>query len=289
MSTTSNNIRFSFFGSSRMSVIVLDELKKQGLFPVSIITTPDKPQGRKQIMTANVTKQWAEENNIPFYHPSKFDEAFVEVLKKENVDVFIVASYGKILPDYIINLPQAKTLNIHPSLLPQYRGASPLQSVIIDDTKNTGVSIMRIDEQMDHGPIVAQEKVHVNEWPIYDDFEEDMARRGARLVAKILPNWISGRIPEQGQDHGKATYTKKFSKEDGLIDLSADPYSNFRKIQAFHTWPQAFFMHEHDSKSIRVKITEAIYQNEKLILKKVIPEGGKEITWEDFERGYKKQ
>jgi methionyl-tRNA formyltransferase len=283
---TTLNIPFSFFGSSRFSVLVLDEMKRADLLPISIITTPDKPQGRKLALTPNPVKTWAIAHNIKVHTPEKLDAIFIEELKKESADVFIVASYGKILPENIINLPRRKTLNIHPSLLPQYRGATPLQSAILNDTKNTGVTIMRIDEKMDHGPIVAQEKVDITEWPTYDEFEKIMAETGARLLVNILPDWVAGKISEQEQDHSAATYTKKITKEDGLLDLSADSYELFRKIQAFSTWPQAYFFLEHNGKNIRFKITQASYEQGSLKIEKLIPEGGKEISYEDFERGY---
>ncbi len=280
-------MNFIFFGSSQFSIFVLDELAKLGFTPSAIVTTPDKPQGRKLIMTPNIVKTWSLNHGIKVYDPAKIDANFIEILKAESADVFIVASYGKILPKDLIELPPRKTLNIHPSLLPQYRGASPLQAAILNDTKHTGVSIMRIDEEMDHGPIVAQKEITVNEWQTYEVFEEMMAREGAILLATILPDWIAGKIAEKEQDHSAATYTKKSKKEDGLIDLSGDPYVNFRKIQAYHQWPQAYFMISKNSKDMRVKITAASFSGGKLVIEKVIPEGKNEMSYSDFQSGFK--
>lgn len=284
-----SKIKFVFFGSSRLSVIVLDELEKLGLTPSLVVTTPDKPQGRKLKIQHNVVKEWALSKNIPVLDPAKLDDATVERLRGENSQAFIVASYGKIIPKKVLNILPNRTLNIHPSLLPKYRGASPLPTAMLDDAKETGISIMRIDEEMDHGPIVAQKPIHVNEWPTYDDFEEMMAREGARLLAQILPDWISGKVSEKAQDHSQATYTKKTVKEDGLLDLNADPYVNFRKIQAYHEWPQAYFMFKTADKEIRVKVTEASFKDNKLVIEKVIPEGKKEMSYKDFLSGYAKK
>jgi methionyl-tRNA formyltransferase len=278
--------RFVFFGSSRLSVIVLDELENLGFMPSVVVTTPDKPKGRKLAITPNPVKEWAQNREIKVFDPEKLDTAFTHELKNSECDFFVVASYGKIIPSEIINLPKFKTLNIHPSLLPKYRGASPLPSAMIDDTKETGVTIMRLDEQMDHGPIVAQKKITVSEWPIYEDFEEMMAKEGAKLLALTIPAWLEGKIKETEQDHSAATYTKKISKEDGEIDLNSDPYSNFRKIQAYHQWPQAFFFVDSGKKKIRVKITSAEFKAGKLMIKKVVPEGKKEMNYEAFMRGY---
>lgn len=282
---------FAFFGSSRLSVIVLNQLFDLGLIPQFVVTTPDKPVGRKQIITPNVVKQWAVAKKIPVYDPVKLDLNFTKQLREKFDDqnipqVFLVASFGKIIPTKIIDIPKNKTLNIHPSLLPQYRGPSPLPTAILEDTKNTGVSIMVVDEEMDHGPVIAQKEITVDEWPIYEDFEEYMAKEGAKLFVEILPDWIEGKIEPKEQDHSKASYTKKIAKEDAEIDLSADPYTNFRKIQAYHEWPQAFFFIARKGKKIRIKIIDACYKDGILTIQKVIPEGGKEMSYADYKRGY---
>ena len=286
---SSNPLKFVFFGSSEMSVSALDELEKAGLRPQVVVTTPDKPQGRKLVLTPNVVKQWAQAKGIVVLNPAKLDSDFMANLKlvtgSVTVDVFLVASYGKIIPKAVIEIPTYGTLNIHPSMLPLYRGASPLQNAMLDDAKKTGVTIMMIDELMDHGPIVAQKEVLIKEWPEYEVFEDMMAREGARMFVAVVEKWISGEVKPTDQDHAKATYTKKFIKEDGLLDLSADPYLNFRKIQAFHVWPQAYFMFEAGEKKLRVKITKATFGNGKLQIEKVIPEGGREMAYGDFVKG----
>ena len=221
----------------------------------------------------------------------------------------VLLGYFLIIPNEIIELPKFKTLNIHPSLLPQYRGASPLPTAMLDDTKKTGVSIMQLDAEMDHGPIIAQKIIEILNWPTYEEFEEMMAIVGAHLLAETLPRWIDGKIVPTPQDHSKATYTKKITKEDGLIEFTVDELNNlhkldskkayeiFRKIQAFHEWPQVYFFiektgpNEDPNKKIRVKITQASFKklddNEGLLfIEKVIPEGKKEMSYDDFLRGY---
>lgn len=295
-------IPFVYFGSSRLSVIVLDELLKRGFTPSLIVTTPDKPQGRKLIITPNIVKTWALEHHIPVLNPVKLDDVFLADLHRTPCDLFIVASYGKIIPTVIIELPKYKTLNIHPSLLPQYRGASPLPTAILEDTKKTGVSIMQLDTEMDHGPIIAQKEInitdHFKEWPTYPDFEAFMAREGAQVLANILPDWVQGNISIREQNHSQATYTKKISKDSACIDFSQSElkntdtiahdraYSIFRKIQAFNGWLDTYFFIEHNEKKMRVKITEASFENNHLNIKKVIPEGKKEISYSDFKKNY---
>lgn len=295
MSVVNNNMQipFAFFGSSKFSLIVLNELKHLGFFPKCIVTTPDKPKGRKLILTPNEVKLWAFNNKVTCFDPEILDSTVEKELAEQKCDVFIVASYGKIIPEKIISLPRAQTLNIHPSLLPKYRGASPLQTAMLNDDKNTGVSIMRIDEKMDHGPIVAQKEVVITEWPTYEKFEEQMAKLGAQLLADILPSWVAGMIKETPQDHTKATYTKKSKKEDGLLEfnkekmeLIGDHYEIFRKIQAYHEWPQAYFLLTRNDKQIRVKVIEASYKDGKTAIEKVVPEGSKAMSFADFKLGY---
>lgn len=277
-----HKISFVFFGSSSFSVFVLEELAKAGFVPKVIITTPDKPRGRGLVLSPTPVKHWAIEKNIPFYAQEKLDSQFAEKLKKENCDVFVVASYGKIIPSIILDIPPKKTLNVHPSLLPKFRGASPLQSAMLEDAKNTGVTIMRINEKMDEGPVVAQKEIVISEWPVYEVFEEDMARAGGVLLSDILLEWVEGKITEKPQNHSLATYTKKITKADGLIDMSADPYTNFRKIQAFHIWPGAYFFAERGGEKIRVKITSASFKDGILTIKRVTPAGGRDMDYKDF-------
>ncbi len=282
-----DSLKIGFFGSSKVSIYVLDELKKAGLIPALIITTPDRPQGRGMKMAPNVVKTWAAENNVRALDPEKLDDDFASMLEKEACDLFIVASYGKIMPAGIVNMPKHKTLNVHPSLLPRYRGAAPLPTTILDDTKDTGVTIMRMDEKMDHGPIVAKKEITIAEWPTYEVFEEMMAREGGKVLADCIPAWIRSTLKEIEQNHSLATFTKKIKKEDGLLDLAADPYMNFRKIQAYHEWPQAYFFAEKGDKKARVKVTAASFRDDKLHIEKVIPEGGREMGFSDFLKGYK--
>jgi len=281
-------MKYAFFGSSKASIYVLDELMNAGFKPDLIVTTPDKPQGRAMKLTPNVVKVWAQENHIKCTDPAILDADFESTLRSYECDLFIVASYGKIMPASIVFMPKYKTLNVHPSLLPDLRGASPLQSTILQDKKSTGVTIMRMDEKMDHGPLVAVKHVNISEWPIYEEFEELMLREGGKLLSSIIPEYISGKITEHEQDHSKATFTKKIIKEQAEITLSDDPYANFRKIQAYHESPIAFFTINKNGRNFKVKITSASYENGDLVIHTVIPEGSKEMSFKDFESGYGK-
>lgn len=282
-------IKFIFWGTSEFSVYILNSLKSKGFLPALIISTPDMPQGRKLEIKPTQTKIWAEENKIPILQPSslKNNKEFVTALTAYNPDVSIVASYGKIIPDILLNIPKHKTLNVHPSLLPKLRGPSPIETAILKDMKKTGVSIMRLDAEMDHGPLLAHLEYNVPEWPKREELEKTFGEIGGELLANVLPKWVAGEIDEIDQDHSKATYCVKIEKNDALLDLAAKPYENFRKVQAYSGWPNAFFFLENDGKKIRVIIKEAKYENGDFIITRVIPEGKKEMSRDDFMRGQK--
>lgn len=284
-------VKIVFFGSSDFSVYCLDDLKTRGFLPSLIITTPDQPAGRKLIMTPTPVKAWAMDNKVQCLAPEKLNTEFIEQIKNEYSlnTVFLVASYGKIIPKSVIDLPEFKTLNIHPSLLPKYRGPSPLQTQILNNEKEVGVSIMLIDEKVDHGPILVQKKVSIPDWPVkFIELEKITAEVGAKLFIDNLPAWTSGQIEPREQDHKLATFTQKIEKTDGLLDLElGDPLQNFLKIQAFSTWPQAHFFIVKNDKKVRVIIKGAEFSGDKLFITKVLPEGKKEMTYADFLRGLK--
>jgi len=276
-------IKIAFWGSSDFSAIAVDELKRNGVIPDIIVTTPDKPQGRKMILTPTPAKKWAEENGIECITPTKLkDPQFLEKLKEYNL--MIVASYGKIIPQEVIDIPKYKILNIHPSLLPKYRGASPLQNQILNNEQEVGVSIMQVDIEMDHGPIIKQKKVEMEGWPIgFTKLQENLAKEGAKIIIEILPDWIKGKIEPKEQDHEAATFTKKVEKANGFIDIkNDDQFKNYLKILAYEEWPRAYFEIEKDSKKIRIIITKAIWKDDALEIQKVIPEGKKEMDYKSF-------
>lgn len=287
-----------FFGGSDFSVLVLDELKTQNILPNLIITTPDKPKGRKLVLTPTPVKIWAQKNNIEVIDPVSLKKPVLingqeilakDFLVKQNWDLFLVASYGKIIPQSILDIPQKGTLNVHPSLLPKLRGASPIKSAILSENE-TGVSIMLLDAEMDHGPILAKEKIiswENNNPPYEKDLAEMLGHKGGQMLAEVLPHWLEDKIKTKEQNHEQATLCGKIEKEDGQINLEDNPEKNLRKIRAYHQWPVAFCFFERNGQKIRVNIKSAHIEDEKLILEKVVPEGKREMPFADFMRGQK--
>lgn len=288
---TASDLRIAFWGTSRFSIIVLEEMAQEGFLPSLIITAPAKPKGRGLELAPSEVKVWADAHGIPTLEPSDIrTEEFAKSLGT-NWDLFLVVSYGKIIPRIILDMPRRGTLNVHPSLLPKLRGASPIQGAILEDClvgqpHEAGVSIMQIDEEVDHGPIVAQEKMVIENWPPKaSELEEILGTLGGKLLVKTIPEWVAGKIVPQEQDHDKASYIKKITKKSGHIDLSDDPERMYRKIRAFDIWPRAYLLIERGDKEIRVIVTEAHMEEGKLIIDSVIPEGKREMPYADFLRG----
>ncbi|MBI3631972.1 MAG: methionyl-tRNA formyltransferase [Candidatus Vogelbacteria bacterium] len=297
-----NKLKIVFLGTPEFSVDVLKELELDGIVPDLIVTNPDEPKGRKLVVTPPPVKIWAQEKNITVIQPEnlqlKATQSEVEEIKNQlsGFDLFIVVAYGKIIPESILNLPRRGTLNVHPSLLPKYRGPSPIQAAILNGDKEMGISIMLLDKEMDHGPIIAQEKIDLSNWhPYIDELRTQVAKTAGQMLARIIPDWISGDISAIPQNHTLATFTKKFDKESGLINAKALLNPNqlnpkereeiWRRIRALNPDPGVYTIIRLSNKNIRIKITHATMEDGQLVIEKIIPEGKKEMLWEDWKRG----
>lgn len=288
----SNTPRFVFFGTPGFATIILDELERAGYLPALIVTAPDKPSGRKLIVTPSEAKTWALAHGIPVSTPEKIREnkEFFKTVKQIGAEFFVVAAYGKIIPKQLLDIPPKGVLNVHPSLLPKFRGPSPVESAILSGERETGATIMLLDEEMDHGPLLAQKKLpgvnlDIEHLPRGGELEEALAHLGGVLLTETIPLWITGEIAPVPQDHARATYTKKITKEDGAIDLGGDPEKNYRKIRAFDPWPGTYFFAERGGKKTRVRIADARLEGGTLVITRVVPEGKREMPYEDFLRG----
>lgn len=270
-------LNFVFLGTPDLAVYVLEELAKADYLPALIVTAPNMKIGRGNVFDSPPVKKWADKHKIPTLQPEKIDEKFLNILHKEQYDVFILAAYGKILPKEFIDMPTHGILNIHPSLLPRLRGPSPIRTAILNNERETGTSIIILDEKMDHGPIVAQENIEIKDWPPFlPDLEEKLFRLGGKLLTKKLQDYINGKITPKIQDENKATFCKKIKKEDGLIDLLKDsPQNIWVKYRALYGWPGIYFVQN----GKRIKITDAEFKNDEFIIKKIIPENEKERNY----------
>lgn len=274
---------FAFFGTPRFAVSVLNALEAHGLLPALVVTAPDKPRGRGMEVSPSPAKAWALERGIDVITPATLrDEELVAELANTDWDVFVTAAYGKLIPKAILDIPRRGCLNVHPSLLPKFRGPSPALSAILADEREVGTSVMLMSERMDAGPVVAQARIEIGEedWPLKGSVLEDLlATEGGNLLAETLPQWLAGGIEPVPQDEALATVTRKFTDEDARLDLSADARQNLLKIRAFNHGPRAYFI---DANAKRVIITEAHLEDGKLVIDRVIPEGKREMPYAQY-------
>ena len=187
------------------------------------------------------------------------------------------------MPEEILNIPKLGSINIHYSLLPKYRGASPVESAILNGEVETGVTIQKMEYKMDSGPILAMERVSIFPDEKASDLRGRLIKIGGNLLVKILPDLIEGKIKEIPQNETEATFCKKIKKEDGLVDLGAElPNVLYNKFRAYATWPRTFFFQNNK----RIIITDATLENNQFVIKKVLPEGKKEIDYKNFNLRY---
>jgi len=247
-------------GSPDFAVPSLEALLKVANV-VAVVTQPDKPSGRGREISMPPVKKLAIEKGLKIFQPEKIrKEENYNFIKEINPDLIIVAAYGKILPESLLKIPKFGAINVHASLLPKYRGASPISEAIIQGEKETGVTIMLMDEGMDTGDILSQEKIPI----VLDDTTTKLSKKlsilGASLLIKTLDNYLAQKISPVPQDDSLATYSKILSKEDGKINWKSSAFDLERKIRAFDPWPGAWTIFN-DKRAVKIKILKAVAQN----------------------------
>ncbi len=274
--------RIAFFGGEPLGVPTLEALDRAGITPSLIVCNPDRPAGRGQKLTPPPVKEWATERGIEIFQPDSYkNHDALTRLTSEPWDLFVVVAYNFILPKWFLDLPTHGVLNVHPSLLPALRGASPIRTAILEDRfEDVGVTVMLMDEKMDHGPILEQTTVDIDEtaWPLPGpDLDTLLATAGGELLAEVIPAWLNDELSPQEQAHELATYTKRFTKEDMRVAL--DPtnlpagdiaYRALCTIRAFAGIGDAYF----EYRDVRVKIKSAeLTEDGSLRLLTVTPAG----------------
>src|SRR3989344_856240 len=311
-----DELKIIFMGTPEFARVILEKLIASEIYkPSLVITQPDKPIGRKQTLTPPPVKLMAERHNIAIEQAEKIKNAeTIAKIKKENPDLIVVAAYGKIIPKEIIDIPRFGVLNVHASLLPLYRGASPIPAAILNGDKETGATIMLIDEELDHGPILSQARVSITPEDTTESLGQKMADAGVDLLLDTIQKWIDGAIKPQPQDHSRATHTKILIKQDGEIKAEYTAEHIERMARAYYPWPGIHLNYElritnYESEKKRLKIIKTkIMRCEKqlpplsfsltskkelclhatngcLILETVQPEGKKPMSGYDFYLG----
>lgn len=298
-----------FLGSGPIAVAPLKTLVDSKLINlVRAGTQMDRPAGRKRLMQPTPVGQWAVENDIDLDKPKSVnDEEFLKKLKDLKPDIIFVASFGQLLKNEILELPAIACVNLHASILPAYRGASPIVSAIIDGIAKTGITFMKMDKGLDTGPIYTIYELTINNQRA-DELESELGRLAAEHVEEVLKKIASGELVPMQQEHEKASFASKVKKEDGILDWQEPAEIIARKIRAYYPWPGVSFFMKTKKQPIRINIVNAeVLPNYKgkpgetliadknawiiaceegaLSLKIVKPEGKGEMTGAEFVRG----
>lgn len=270
-------LNFIFFGTPDIARETLEDLFQSGYIPKLIITSPDRPVGRKFTITPPPVKIWVQKHSIECLQPEKIDATFLEVLEEKKqyhaIDVFVVVAYGKILPEKLIHLPRYGTLNIHYSLLPRHRGACPTESAILSGDTETGVTIQSMVYELDAGDIVAQEKTTILPDETTPELRARLSIMGSQLLITTLENLESLLRNKTPQDTTGITKCGKIKKTDGEVMQSDDRETLYKKYRAYQPWPGIYYF---DEQGKRIKITEMKRMHGIPKITKIIPEGGKE-------------
>ncbi len=251
-------LKIIFAGTPDFAATILEAIVRCSLFNICcVITAPDKPVGRGGVITPPPVKVIAEKYNVPVEQPELIENC---KLKIENCkpELIVVSAYGQIIPKEILEIPKKGSLNVHPSLLPRWRGASPIQYAILNGDKKTGVTIILMDEKMDHGLIVSQRALEIEADETSITLYRKLADLGATLLMETIPKWTKGMIKPHPQDETKVTYTKILTREDGRIRWKKTAKDLEQEIRAFNYWPGSFtFWEKRDGTMVRIKVLKA--------------------------------
>ena len=293
-------------GTPRFAIPVLESIRQDGHEIAAVYSKPDRKVGRGRKLSSPPVKQYAQDHQIPVEQPENFrNNLTVDKLFSYNAEALVVAAYGIFLPKKIINGLNHGCLNIHPSLLPKHRGASPVASSILEGSSKTGVTVMLLDEGMDTGPILCQREIVIEEGETCEDLTQRLFTEGGDLILDAITGLMSGTLKPIPQDDTKATLTTRFTKNDGLINWNSTSIEIIRSIRAYYPWPGTFTNYNKTSlkivsatpfdKPIALRPGEIKMTDEVLIgtldgaisVKEIQPNGKNIITARDFKLGYR--
>jgi len=303
-------MKIVFFGTPDYVIPVLENLHKtfktkEGSPILAVVTQPPRPSGRKKELEYSPVDTWGYKKHIQIIH---------NLNDTPQADLGVLASFGEIIPEETINKFTKGILNIHPSLLPNWRGASPVQASILSGEKQTGVSVILLTQKLDQGPIISSFKEEIKDTDTTKSLRDRLFKRSAEFICELIPNYMSGKIKPKQQDEKNATFTTIIKKENGFVppkyiknalngkSLKEDWEIGFVKdfsinstsenihnfIRAMQPWPQAWTLINIDRKEEkRLKILESELDNDQLVLKRIQLEGKNPVTWKQFKEAYK--
>ncbi|HUX81172.1 MAG TPA: methionyl-tRNA formyltransferase [Candidatus Paceibacterota bacterium] len=272
MNTSPN---FIYFGTPSVARDTLAILLAHGFTPSLVVTSPDAPRDRGFTLTPSPTKILALEHHIPVLTPATLDEKTIATIQTYQGDYALVVAYGKIFPETLISAFPQGVLNVHYSLLPKYRGATPLETALLSGEDTTGVTIQKMVKELDAGDIIAQETVAIAPEETARELRPRLIDQGARLLVATLPAYLEGSCTGVPQDPSRVSRSHKLKKEDGLLSLEDPGQENWNKYRAFADTIGTYFFKE----GKRMKITLASFKNNLFTVERVIPEGKKEKAY----------
>lgn len=253
-------IRVVFMGTPPLAATILEALLTKNYNIIGVVTKPDKPSGRKREISESPVKLMALEKSLPLLQPEKINDVVIEQIKAWKPDLIIVAAYGKILPQSVLDIPGFGCINFHPSLLPQWRGAAPIQNAILSGATETGVTIMLMDRGMDTGDILRQVPVPIDPTDTTQSLTKKLTRSGIELLLTILPLWIQRQITPQKQDESLATLCQIIERADGHIIWTDDAESIYNRYRALFPWPGVYTYWKKKDDLLRLKLLALSYQ-----------------------------
>jgi len=296
---------FVYFGTSEFSAQILQSLLQAGLKPILVVTNTPKPIGRNMKISPTPVAQAAQSAGLKLLEVTSLKkEEIQKILVDYSTHFAILAAFGKIIPQNILNIYPKGIINVHPSFLPLYRGPSPIQSAIYDGNKETGVSLIILDEEVDHGPILMQDKCTIEESDDYLSLANKLATIATRLLLCTLPAYLDNTISPVAQDHTQATFTKMISREDGQANFAKTANELNKQRQAFMPWPGLWTRWNGKRLKLidtsvsdiqipagQIKITDSVLligcSQDSLRVHTLQLEGGKILSAADFIRGHK--
>ncbi len=244
-----------FWGTPLFSLPSLEELYKLGIVS-AVVTRASKPAGRGRQISDSPVKIWSEQHQVPVLAFTKLDDDFILELKKYLPATFAVVAYGKMIKQDILDLSELLAINLHPSRLPEFRGPSPIQAAILAGLNKTAVTIIQLDDKMDHGPIIDQEEVLIQDNDTFATLSDVLSKKGAKLLHKNIIAYLNGELKPTAQNESKATICSMIQKEDGLINWAESAKLIRNKIRAYNPWPSAYTkLFDTEIKILSVKIT----------------------------------
>lgn len=273
---------FVYFGTPYVARDTLAHLFEHGYKPSLVVTSPDAPRGRGMVLTPCETKVWALEHELPVMTPEKLTPEVVEEIRARRAEFAIVVAYGKFLPQSLIDAFPRGAINVHYSLLPKYRGASPVEAALLAGDTITGVSIQKMVKEMDAGDVLAMRESAIEPHETTRELRPRLIELGSKLLIETLPSFENGALTQVPQDHAAATVAKKIEKAAGELDLAGDAKENWNKYRAYAESPGTYFFKDMNGVRTRVKIKTATFADGVFTPLRIVPEGKNETSYVDW-------